>query len=43
MEELDLPGIGRREDVPENRKTTAAGNILLQRTLPSVGKKRPAN
>lgn len=44
MEELEgLPGIGKGKNVSGNRKTTAAGNILLQRIPTGVEKKRPAN
>ena len=44
MEELEgLPGIGKGKNVSGNRKTIAAGNVLLQRIPAGVEKKRPAN
>lgn len=44
MEELEsLPSIGKGKNVPWERKSIAAGKLVLQRIPSRVDKKRPAS
>ena len=44
MEELEsLPSIGKGKNVPQDRKSIAAGILVLQRIPSGVEKKRPAS
>lgn len=43
MEELAIPGIRKKEVVPGNTKTTAAGNLLFTENPAGVERKRLVN